>query len=96
MEQKTNAPDFWQDQKKAQAVLQQRKQIEDRLGAQKAMDTRTSDIDTYFNLAQEASDDAQREALLADLSKELDAADKFLSELETKTLLAGESDRLNA
>ncbi|MGC1200941.1 MAG: peptide chain release factor 2, partial [Candidatus Acidiferrales bacterium] len=96
MEQKTNAPDFWQDQKKAQAVLQQRKQIEDRLGAQKALDTRTSDIDTYFNLAQEASDDAQREALLADLSKELDAADKFLSELETKTLLAGESDRLNA
>ncbi|MGA9593285.1 MAG: PCRF domain-containing protein, partial [Candidatus Acidiferrales bacterium] len=96
LEQKTNAPDFWQDQKKAQAVLQQRKQIEDRLGAQKALDTRTSDIDTYFNLAQEASDDAQREALLADLSKELDAADKFLSELETKTLLAGESDRLNA
>ncbi|MGA7090570.1 MAG: peptide chain release factor 2 [Candidatus Acidiferrales bacterium] len=96
LEQKTNAPDFWQDQKKAQAVLQQRKQIEDRLGAQKALDTRTSDIDTYFNLAQEASDDAQREALLADLSKELEAADKFLSELETKTLLAGESDRLNA
>ncbi|MGB6471184.1 MAG: peptide chain release factor 2 [Candidatus Acidiferrales bacterium] len=96
LEQKTNAPDFWQDQKKAQAVLQQRKQIEDRLSAQKALDTRTSDIDTYFNLAQEASDDAQREALLADLSKELEAADKFLSELETKTLLAGESDRLNA
>ena len=55
-----------------------------------------SDIDTYFNLAQEESNDAQRSSLLEDVAKELAAADTYVAELETKTLLAGESDRLNA
>jgi peptide chain release factor 2 len=34
--------------------------------------------------------------LLEDIAKELAGADAYVSELETKTLLAGESDRLNA
>jgi peptide chain release factor 2 len=55
-----------------------------------------SDIETYFNLAQEESNDAQRGSLLEDVAKELAAADTYVAELETKTLLAGESDRLNA
>jgi peptide chain release factor 2 len=55
-----------------------------------------SDIETYFNLAQEESNDAQRSSLLEDVAKELAAADTYVAELETKTLLAGESDRLNA
>jgi peptide chain release factor 2 len=55
-----------------------------------------SDIETYFNLAQEESNDAQRGSLLEDVAKELAAADAYVAELETKTLLAGESDRLNA
>jgi peptide chain release factor 2 len=55
-----------------------------------------SDIETYFNLAQEESNDAQRGSLLEDVAKELVAADAYVAELETKTLLAGESDRLNA
>ena len=55
-----------------------------------------SDIDTYFHLAEEEKDDAQRDSLLEDVSKELAAADTYVSSLETKTLLAGENDRLNA
>jgi peptide chain release factor 2 len=55
-----------------------------------------SDIETYFNLAQEESNDAQRGSLLEDVAKELATADAYVAELETKTLLAGESDRLNA
>jgi peptide chain release factor 2 len=96
LEEKTNAPDFWQDQAKAQAVMQQRKQFEDRVNAEKALATRVSDLDTYFQMAQEEADDAQRESLLEDIAKELALADAFVSDLETKTLLAGESDRLNA
>ena len=34
--------------------------------------------------------------MLEDIAKELAGADSYVSELETKTLLAGESDRLNA
>jgi len=70
--------------------------VEDRVNASKALDSKVGDIETYINLAQEESNDAQRDSLLTDLAKELDSADKFISELETKTLLAGEEDRLNA
>jgi len=76
--------------------MQERKQVEDRVNAEKALASRLSDLDTYFHLAQEEADDAQRDSLLEDIAKELASADAFVSDLETKTLLAGESDRLNA
>jgi peptide chain release factor 2 len=55
-----------------------------------------SDVETYFHLAEEEKDDAQRASLLEDVAKEIVAADAYVSNLETKTLLAGENDRLNA
>ena len=96
LEEKTGDPNFWNDQEKAQALLQERKQLEDRATAETALDTKSSDIDTYFHLAEEESDDAQRASVLEDLAKEIAGADAYLSDLETKTLLAGENDRLNA
>jgi peptide chain release factor 2 len=95
-EAKTSHPNFWQDQAKAQETLQERKTVEDRVNAEVALDRKRSDIETYFGLAQEEKDDAQRASLLEDVAKELAATDTYLSELETKTLLAGENDRLNA
>jgi len=77
-------------------LLQERKKVEDRVNASKSLDDKVSDIETYINLAREESDDATRDSLLADLSKELAAADTYIAELETKTLLAKEEDRLNA
>ncbi|HYL68437.1 MAG TPA: peptide chain release factor 2 [Candidatus Limnocylindria bacterium] len=96
LEEKIGDPNFWQDQQKAQALLQQRKLLDARINAEQTLDRKVSDLDTYFHLAEEESDDAQRDSLLEDISKELAAADAYLSDLETKTLLAGENDRLNA
>ncbi|HTR46205.1 MAG TPA: peptide chain release factor 2 [Verrucomicrobiae bacterium] len=96
LEGKVSDPNFWQDQEKAQAILQERKHFEDRVNAEKALSDRNSDIETYFHLAQEETDSAQRVALLDDLAKEIAGVDSYVSELETKTLLSGESDRLNA
>jgi peptide chain release factor 2 len=96
LEQKTSQPDFWQNQEKAQGILQERKQVEDRLGADEKLSRALSDLDTYFNLAHEETDAAQRESLLGDIRNELKSADAFVSELETKTLLSGETDALNA
>jgi peptide chain release factor 2 len=96
LEEKTNAPDFWQHQAKAQAVLQDRKHLEDRINSETGLAAKLGDIETYLYLIQEESGDAQRDSLLEDLSKEIDSADTYLSGLETKTLMAGESDRLNA
>ncbi|MGD0425577.1 MAG: peptide chain release factor 2 [Candidatus Acidiferrales bacterium] len=95
-EAKTSDPNFWQDQEKAQATLQQRKAVEDRVNAEVALDSKKSDIETYLGLAHEEKDDAQRASLLEDVAKELASADAYVSDLETKTLLAGENDRLNA
>jgi peptide chain release factor 2 len=47
-------------------------------------------------MAKEETDAAQRETVLRDAEREMDAADTYVGELETATLLAGESDRLNA
>ena len=76
--------------------MQQRKQLEDRANGESALESKASDLDTYFHLAHEESNSQQREALLEDIAKELAAADAYVSDLETKTLLAGESDPLNA
>jgi peptide chain release factor 2 len=96
IEQKTSAPDFWDDQEKAQAVLQERKQLEDRVNAEKSLAGKASDIETYFHLAQEETDHAQREAILDDVAKEIAAADALASGLETKTFLGRDNDNLNA
>jgi peptide chain release factor 2 len=56
----------------------------------------TGDIETYINLAQEETNAEQKNELLKDLDRELSSADSFIAELETKTLLSGETDHLNA
>jgi peptide chain release factor 2 len=70
--------------------------VEDRLTADESLNRRASDIETYIGLAQEEADDAQRNSLLEDVDKELLATDAYLGDLETKVLMAGESDQLNA
>jgi peptide chain release factor 2 len=96
LEEKVSDANFWQDQQKAQGVLQQRKAFEDRVNAEDTLNRKMSDVETYFHLAEEEKDDAQRASLLEDVAKEIAAADAYVSSLETKTLLAGENDRLNA
>lgn len=54
------------------------------------------DLEAYLVLAAEESGTADQQQLLAELAGELDKAEKFVAELETRTLLSGESDRLNA
>ena len=96
LEKKISQPDFWQDQEQAQKVMQQRKAAEGVLASDAKLATMASDIDTYFHLAEEEKDSAQRDSLLKEIEREMAAADTYVSELETVTLLSGENDRLNA
>ena len=96
LEDKIGQPDFWGDQEKAQGVLRERKRAEDQIGAESKLDSLVGDIETYINLAHEESNAAQREDLLKELDRELTGADTYISELETRTLLSGETDHLNA
>ena len=96
LDEKINRPDLWGNPEQAQALLQERKQAEERMAADEKLAQAMSDLDTYFHLAHEETDAVQREAVLAEISGELDAADAYVSQLETTTLLSGENDRLNA
>jgi peptide chain release factor 2 len=77
-------------------VLRERKRAEDQLAADEKLGKLKGEIETYIELAQAETNAEQREELLQELSRELTAADTFVAELETQTLLSGENDHLNA
>lgn len=96
LEEKIAQPGFWDDQEKAQGVLRERKRAEDQVGADAKLTSVTGDIETYIDLAAQETNAAQKEDLLKELDRELNNAEAFVSELETRTLLSGENDHLNA
>ncbi len=96
LEERIAAPDFWNNQEEAQNVLRQRKLADDQINADDKLGKLDGDIETYIELVQAETNAAQREELLNELSRELNAADAYIGELETQTLLAGENDHLNA
>jgi peptide chain release factor 2 len=96
LEEKIAKPGFWDDQEKAQGVLRERKRAEDQVSADAKLTSATGDIETYIDLASQETNAAQKEELLRDLDRELTATETFVSEQETKTLLSGETDHLNA
>ncbi len=96
LEAKTSDPNFWQNQEEAQRVLQLRKSADERLQAEEKLKRALSDIETYLSLAKEETNVAQRDAVLRDAEREIASADEYVSGLETATLLAGESDHMNA
>lgn len=77
-------------------MLRERKRAEDQVAADAKLTSVTGDIETYIDLTQGETNPAQREELLRDLDRELSGAESYVGELETKTLLSGESDHLNA
>jgi len=96
LEEKIAQPGFWDDQEKAQGVLRERKRAEDQVNADAKLTSISGDIETYIDLEAQETNAAQREELLRDLDRELTAAETYVSEQETRTLLSGESDHLNA
>jgi peptide chain release factor 2 len=76
--------------------LRERKRAEDQVGADAKLASVTGDIETYIDLAAQETNAAQKEDLLKELDRELNSAESFVAELETRTLLSGENDHLNA
>lgn len=77
-------------------MLRQRKLADDQINADDKLGKLNGDIETYIELVQAETNAAQREELLNELGRELTAADSYIGELETQTLLSGENDHLNA
>ena len=96
MEARSADPNFWNDQEAAQAVLRDRKRSEDQIAADDKLTALAGDVETYITLATEETNATQRQDLLKDLDRELTTAETYVSEQETRTLLSGETDHLNA
>jgi len=96
LEARVAQPDFWNNQEEAQAVLRDRKRAEEQIAAEDKLTSVSGDIETYVSLAKEETNAEQRNDLLKDLDRELTSAENYIGELETKTLLSGETDHLNA
>ncbi len=70
--------------------MRERKRLDEALATEADLRRRADEIATYFELAREGEDVA------ADLRREIDALREQVEKLETRTLLSGPNDALNA
>jgi peptide chain release factor 2 len=83
-------PGFWDDQERAQKVVQQRSRIERALKQQQGFETGVSDAEVLFEFAAEDGDsEKELRGLIERLEREVDAA-------QIESLLSGETDLNNA
>src|SRR5205807_6329420 len=95
LEARVADPNFWSNQEAAQSVLRERKRAEEQIAADERLTSISGDIETYIHLAQEETNVEQKNDLLKELERELNAADSYISELETNTPLPGYTYQLN-
>jgi peptide chain release factor 2 len=91
IEKKVADPNLWSQPEKSQAIMRERKRLEDALRTEEELARRTGDIETYFELAREG--EAVEES---DLKREIDSLTGMVERLETETMLSGENDARNA
>jgi len=90
VEQKISDPAVWADATKSQPLMRERKRLETLLADDAELARRSDDIEAYFELAREG------ENTEPDIAREIPALVEFADALESKTMLSGETDPLNA
>jgi peptide chain release factor 2 len=90
LEVKLSDPSIWSKPEQSQPLMRQRKRLEEMLANDTEIARRAEDIDAYFDLAREG------ESVEAELSREIESFRARTDELETKTMLGGDTDALNA
>jgi peptide chain release factor 2 len=90
IEEKIADPAVWADPTRSQPLMRERKRLETLLADDTELARRSDDIEAYFELAREGEDTEP------DLVREIPALVDFAEKLESKTMLSGETDPLNA
>ena len=85
-------PDFWNDNEKAQKVLQENKSLKETLDEFNHLESSLEEIDVFIELAIEEGDIS----LEKEVEKMIENLEKSIDELKIKTLLSGEYDKNNA
>ncbi|MEG9432179.1 peptide chain release factor 2 [Terriglobus sp. ADX1] len=83
-------PAIWADAARSQPLMRERKRLETLLADDAELSRRSEDVEAYFDLAREGED------VEADLAKSIEEIDRFVEDLDAKTMLSQESDPLNA
>jgi peptide chain release factor 2 len=83
-------PNFWSDQERSSKILQQRARLEESLEVDRQIRQRIDDAQAFVELAREG------EPVVDEFASQLKDTEKFIDYVETKVLLSGENDRLNA
>ncbi|HTV81324.1 MAG TPA: peptide chain release factor 2 [Acidobacteriaceae bacterium] len=98
LEQKLADPGLWSSPAASQPLMRERKRIESQLADDAELARRSGDIEAYFELARESGPENSQEvvAILVDLEHEIKDLAAFADQLETRTLLSGDTDPLNA
>jgi peptide chain release factor 2 len=90
IETKISDPSVWADASRSQPLMRERKRLETLLADDTELARRSDDIDAYFELAREG------EATEPELEREIPALESFAEKLESKTMLSGDMDGMNA
>ena len=90
IEHQASAPDFWNDQEKAQKLLQQRSRLEQKIQRQELFESKIADAGVLFEFVAEDEDS------LNELRTVLERLEHDVSQSETAMLLSGDNDSLNA
>lgn len=90
LETQIAAPDFWNDQEKAQKIVQQRSRLERILNRQQDFESGVSDAEILFEFAE------TDESSLQELNDLISRLENQVGEAETEMLLSGETDANNA
>ncbi len=97
IEAKLSDPALWSNPQLSQPIMRDRKRIEEQLAYDAELARRGGDIDAYFELARESEAAGEADANLeADLQREIAALGEYVERLESRTMLSGETDPLNA
>ena len=90
IEEKISDPTVWADATRSQPFMRERKRLETLLADDAELGRRSDDIEAYFDLAREGEDTEP------DLTREIPLLVDYADKLESKTMLSGETDMLNA
>ncbi len=88
-----SSSDFWSNQKKAQAISQERNRIEQELSQIFEIERKLEDAEVLLEMAEEEPDDS---SLIEEAEKLLSSVEKSLDRLEIRTVLSDEFDKNNA
>ncbi len=83
-------PNFWSDQQRSSRIQQQRARLEETIELDREITRHVDDVEALMELAREG------EPVGDEFASQLKQLETFVDQTETKVLLSGDNDRLNA